>query len=688
MTVSRLEPSKTKAFPAPSPATPTAHRRATRSRFAAALTALLDNTGIYDRRQWASFLDVTVSAISQWVRDKTLPSAERLRKILDYLRDQDEMPEEILLEFGEVCFAPAQQVSPLGSRLGDNATFGDYLLQPLRTALQRTLSTLPVAKQEEVLVSANGSAREALLGRIKRPLVPREHVFQALLTEARKRLAADSLCFYVADSLLDGDCRLALQEGVRYPEALQGPNFPLKSRALKPIGNYAFFKDAKSALPLRQETDKGLRPLIDRNPLFGDFIDRERVASCARIEVADGDKVSSVLFVNYSSQPEHPEQLKEPITQLFEQLNAEALPYFNALYGREQWGEELHKLPIALQRFLANTKRSVVSALEGGLEDILERVLAVLDLDRSNTLGTIHIYEKSSGTLLPAAKKGPELKEFPLLRTVDGTGLITWAALRRRAIMVNDLQASEFRTIYHPIRNETRSELALPMFAGDDVVAVLNIESSRVGVFDPHVVRTLALASSQIAIMWQNFMLGKQIWTLNQLLIAVDQGLQESLTRIAELARQYVDCVSTDVWRFKQDTRKFDMHGGKVNDAGGGPRSHGWSYYLATQGRPVFLSDIQSCKDFNALEWDGSEWRPAAAAAPTELNPVSVRRGIRAHLGLPIRHGDKCFGVLWIKFGESSSLGHLPPPATEMRAFEEGLVGPAGQIIMRSERAA
>jgi GAF domain-containing protein len=664
---------------------PMKQRRSSRSRFATALAALLDDTGCYDRRQWAHFLDVTESAISQWVRDRTLPSPERLRRILDCLRNEGDATHEALRKFNAVCSAPAHRVSPLSARLGDNLTFGEYLLQPLRIALQRNLSALSVAAQEELLLAVNSNARQALLSQPSSPSLEQENDFRTLLLEARDRLGAASLCYYVADPLLDGDCRLAVQAGVRYPEAMQGPNFPLHSRALKPLAAYSFFKDARSALPLRQETDDRTRVLIAVNPLFGDFVDREGVASCARIQATEGDSISSVLFVNYSSEPARPEQLKQPIIDLFERLNAEALPYFKAHYGSETWGEELHKLPIALQRFLAvRDKRSVVSALEGGLKVIIDRILAVLDLDREDTLGTIHIYEKETGLLMPAAQvSSTPIDELPVLRVADGKGLITWAALRRRAIVVNDLEESEFRRIYHPIRRETRSELALPMVAGEDVVAVLNIESSKAGVFDPHVIRTLALAGSQMALMWQNFMFGKYIWTWKELLKAVDRDLQESLTRIADLARQYVDCVSSDVWRFRPETETFDLHGGNVNTTGGGPRRQGWSYYLAKYGRPVFLYDIQSCKDFEAREWDGTQWQIVQPGAPTELNPMSVRRNVKAQLGIPIAHDGRSFGVLWVKFDETKAPAHLHPPLTEIRALEE-LVGPAGQILMKA----
>ncbi len=682
-----------------------ARKSQTRSAFASALAVLLDGTSIHDRRQWAEFLEVTEPAISQWVCDRTLPSPERLRRILDRVRDEqaergslDGVEDDLsraLEAFEMVRHAPIQHVTPLAARMGDNTTVAEYLLQPLRTAWQRNLNTAPVAFQENFYLSTGPTIRHAALAQ---PLKPNADVlrrFRRTLEEARVRLGADSLCFYVADPLLEGDCRLALQDGVRYPEALEGPSFPLLSNALNPIQSYAFYKDARSAFMLRQEPfGDALQSILPtespadraRSTLFGDFIDREGIVSCARIESVNGGRLRSVLFVNYSKEQHGSAELQETIGALFDRLNEEAFPYFWDQFNSEKWGEELHTLPIALQQFLARSKRSFVSALEGGLEEILRRIFDVLALDPRDTVGTVHIYERTThgGILVPAAQVGPKQLTLPVLETKDGKGLITWAALRRRAIIVNDLGTSKFEPVYHEIRPGTRSEMALPLLAGDEVAAVLNIESTKPRVFDHHLIRTLALAGCQIGIMLQNFLYGKHIFTMKRLLSAIDGGLKETLEGIALLARNYVDCSRSDVWRFNEATGEFDEHGGDVIADGCRPRPDGWSAYLVKHRKPVFIQEILSLKDFSALEWDGTGWVPVEQGTPDELNAETLKRdhgGSKAQLGLPIAHGDKSFGVLWVKFDESTSLSHLPPTAVQMRAFDAGLLAPTSRIV-------
>jgi hypothetical protein len=182
----------------------------------------------------------------------------------------------------------------------------------------------------------------------------------------------------------------------------------------------------------------------------------------------------------------------------------------------------------------------------------------------------------------------------------------------------------------------------------------------------------------------QNFLYGKHIFTMKRLLSAIDGGLKETLEGIALLARNYVDCSRSDVWRFNEVTGEFDEHGGDVIADGCRPRPDGWSAYLVKHRKPVFIQEILSLKDFSALEWDGTGWVPVEQGTPDELNAETLKRdhgGSKAQLGLPIAHGDKSFGVLWVKFDESTSLSHLPPTAVQMRAFDAGLLAPTSRIV-------
>lgn len=643
------------------------------SPLAAAIASLLDDTQVLTRRQWAEFLHISESAISQWVGDKTLPRPEHLRKIVRFLQDSDDVPQEPLSAFRKTSSLPARQVTPLDDRLGEDRTIDQYMLRPLRSALQTTLSGLSATRQEEILLSANEAASRALSGAAMKESgsAPLLEAMESRAEAVRRELGATSLCFYVADPLFEGDFRLVLKPGVRYPEPLQGPRFPLKTKALSKFEESPWFcRDARSARPLREEgSSEEVRNLIRKNPLYGDFIEREGVKSCARLQYQQDGRLACVLFVNYSGHEEFDAPVRERIRSFFDEL-VDFQQDLAAVFRAEPWGDELRTLPIVLQHFLAEHKDEGRKALKKGLEVIIERVLKAFGLDPRDTLGTIHVFDREKRVLRHAAQitQRPVQQELSVLRVNEGEGLISWAALRRRAIMVHDLRISPFRDIYRPLWEDARSELAIPMFAGADLVAVLNLESVHCNAFSEQMIRPMAWAASQMAVVWQNFLLRKYDDMLEGLLNAIDRDPGRSLQKIAEVAARELGFARCDIWRYDPSQGTFTDVGANYPDLERGlwPRADGWSHYVVNRGFPVFVSEIQSRRDFVACEWNGRAWQPSEPGAPKEINSVSLDSGVQAELGVPLILGNLCVGVLWLKFEQAQR----PPGPSVLRAIE------------------
>ena len=126
-------------------------RKRERSSFAEMLRRMLDDTERFDRAEWAGVLEVSTPAISQWVNDRTLPRPESLRLIVSVLRPVAGEPGPVLSDFLKLADQPAEEVTPLANRLGDDPSFAHFMVRPLRENFLQLLATLPPPLQEAVL---------------------------------------------------------------------------------------------------------------------------------------------------------------------------------------------------------------------------------------------------------------------------------------------------------------------------------------------------------------------------------------------------------------------------------------------------------------------------------------------------------------------------------------------------------
>src|SRR5438067_7899875 len=108
-----------------------------RSEFAKILRRLLDETGIFNRKEWSDFLGITPSAISQWLHDETMPRPELLRMIVGLVKSSDGVPRDVLEDFESMASKPADQVLPPGRRL--EGSINAYLVSPVLNGFMRDL---------------------------------------------------------------------------------------------------------------------------------------------------------------------------------------------------------------------------------------------------------------------------------------------------------------------------------------------------------------------------------------------------------------------------------------------------------------------------------------------------------------------------------------------------------------------
>ena len=147
-----------------------------------------------------------------------------------------------------------------------------------------------------------------------------------------------------------------------------------------------------------------------------------------------------------------------------------------------------------------------------------------------------HIYlidEKGENLVLAAGAGEPgrvmvaEGRSIPLDREQS---LVARAAREHKGVTVNDVtQAPDF--LPNPLLPDTRSELAVPMIAGGNVIGVFDIQSDQVGRFTDSDVNIQITLASQLAVSIQNvrsFEESKKQAALESLVNSIGQKIQRS----------------------------------------------------------------------------------------------------------------------------------------------------------------
>ncbi|HEC24260.1 MAG TPA: GAF domain-containing protein, partial [Chloroflexi bacterium] len=95
--------------------------------------------------------------------------------------------------------------------------------------------------------------------------------------------------------------------------------------------------------------------------------------------------------------------------------------------------------------------------------------------------------------------------------------LVARAARSRQPVVVNDVTKDPDH-LPNPLLPETRAEVAIPLVLGDQLLGVLDVQSSQVGHFDEDEVRTLQIVANQLAVALSNARLyQEQLETAEQL---------------------------------------------------------------------------------------------------------------------------------------------------------------------------
>lgn len=483
---------------------------------------------------------------------------------------------------------------------------------------------------------------------------------EAILRELMQSESASSCTLYVADPWWDGEYRLVLMPGVKITEPMHGLMLPLVSRR-RVIGSqtYEFFENAASAKQLRDELTGPLSKFAASKPqIYGDFVMRENVASCARVRYRD----ELSLFVNFDAPHGDPRKLRMPIRAACEKLRKLATTLREELVAKPFPIADLLRALEPTRSLAAFWQRStnLDLALREYLTLVLEAAMKALRVSEADGFGTIHLLRPESRELELFAQRG-EFENEPKTQSLDDEfGIVSWVANKKRALLINDIQDENcvFAAIHENCKTSLRSELAVPMLVNDDeVLGVVNLECDRVEAFSPSDVRTLWYSANQAAVAVQ---LAHQVESQRRLsdrssqlfdgMRGVISGEVQTIRPfdfMAKSLQEWAEADLADIW-----SARFDEAGATYDEFKPlkPPRQEGWSRRLVKLCKPIWIYDIDDVGKFSACYWDG-KWKNCDGADwPTAMNEMLKRLDVHCELGLPIQLGGKCIGLAWIKY--------------------------------------
>ena len=479
------------------------------------------------------------------------------------------------------------------------------------------------------------------------------------LERSLSTVGATSSTLYVQDSLWPGELRLAAMPGVTCREPMYGFLAPSEAKNTVTRGDDESFVPDTSANGLSNGLvhHAALLGLVKREPLFGDFITRENVKSSARFINRDAKKVSSVLFVNFSHKRK---RFSETAITSLRTINQNIVELLGNTYNWDCDGNEF-----SFRRFFQvyySIDRNPGGSLDEALGKILDAALIASDLDKRSSVGTIHRYDPKLRRLDLVSRVGKSdrsvLQKYRKLSVDEGEGVVSWVALRKRPILIDDITNSVFhrRGIYIPNSSGMVSELALPILGrNEELLGVINLETNKSNVFKANTLRVLSYIACRAARAFEEF---RDEQELMQILRDAPNriGIPRPLDDLAIVAMAGLKASYCDIWAFDPELRQFQIAGVTANELAVElpPRKGGWSDYLTHTRYPVMLSDIRGATDFKVFEWryDRRKWTPAPKVSrqPKTVHAVLLNLKVSSEIGIPIHFESECIGVAWLKY--------------------------------------
>jgi GAF domain-containing protein len=200
---------------------------------------------------------------------------------------------------------------------------------------------------------------------------------------------------------------------------------------------------------------------------------------------------------------------------------------FNRMVSRlESLQSTLEQQVLERTKQLAATNevgRAAASSLDP--DELIERVVNLFPEKFGYYYAAIYLLdpsEKWAELTYATGEAGKVLRQNHHRLEVAGRSMVGMA-IHQKSARIAQIASQETQRYENPLLPYTRSEIALPLIAGDRVLGALNVQSMREADFGPQVIETMQNMGSQVAIALENARLFQEAQQIIQEMRAVQQ---------------------------------------------------------------------------------------------------------------------------------------------------------------------
>jgi GAF domain-containing protein len=208
----------------------------------------------------------------------------------------------------------------------------------------------------------------------------------------------------------------------------------------------------------------------------GNFKEREKICSSAVVPLRVGNESVGVLFVNFR-QPQRFDSTQK--------LLIEGLAHYAAIaIKNSQVFGNLSLRRVGELEILQKIDRELTHTLE--LDTVLNTILKLAHERIPADEASILLHNTRTHILDTAVAIGrhAEASRKQVLSLQEMKGITRWVVDQKKSARVNNVHTEEpWHVLYLPVASDIVSELDVPLLDGDEVVGVLNFESTKEGAF-------------------------------------------------------------------------------------------------------------------------------------------------------------------------------------------------------------